>query len=79
MLRLVESQNIAFDVHRDKVNVRIAHRFLCHESALAAAKLQMQRLLLWKKFMPVTDVIFRIVYTAKWTLRKFWARPLVLF
>src|SRR5699024_5121939 len=71
---LGQSQDVALDVHRQKVDLWVLHRLLRHKAALAAAQLQVQRLPLWEQLVPVADVVFRVVY-AKWAGRQLRARP----
>ena len=49
-----QSQNIAFNVDCQEIDVRIADCFLRHKSAFAASQLQMKRLLFGKALLPAT-------------------------
>ena len=64
-IALSQSQDVAFDVHRQKVNVGIGDCFLCHKSAFAAAQLQVQRLLPLKHLVPVSQLLFWFIYTKR--------------
>ena len=60
------AQHIAGDVHGDEVHARVVIHHRGGRDALAAAQLQIQRLIMRKPFPPVAAVRFRLI-------RKIWA------